>query len=365
MSEPILKEKDGDVTTLILNRPEVGNRQTDATWAQLSTMIDTAAKESRLILFKGTGDDFCLGREAMGQPAPVPEAYAMRERSETIFNLYDAFRNAKIPIVGVVQGRAVGLGCALAALCDITFASDRARFQFPEMAHNIMPTIAMSALVDRVPRKAATYMIYSTEEIERVARVAFEQARTRRKKVTSVDKANVLETSQLWRRTVTRIAQDYPDVTLDHMYVDACAMHLITNPLRFDVVLTENLFGDILSDEAAAITGSLGMLGSATVGGAVDLYEPVHGSAPDIAGQGIANPLGAIASAAMLLRLSANMHHEAADLEAAIRQVLDEGNCTADLARPGKHVLSTSAMGELVEQRFVGMLDRRFSYHGV
>jgi 3-isopropylmalate dehydrogenase len=107
------------------------------------------------------------------------------------------------------------------------------------------------------------------------------------------------------------------------------------------------------------------MLGSATVGGAVDLYEPVHGSAPDIAGQGIANPLGAIASAAMLLRLSANMHHEAADLEAAIRQVLDEGNCTADLARPGKHVLSTSAMGELVEQRFVGMLDRRFSYHGV
>ena len=166
MSEPILKEKDGDVTTLILNRPEVGNRQTDATWAQLTTMIDTAAKESRLILFKGTGDDFCLGREAMGQPAPVPEAYAMRERSETIFNLYGAFRNAKIPIVGVVQGRAVGLGCALAALCDITFASDRARFQFPEMAHNIMPTIAMSALVDRVPRKAATYMIYSTEEID-------------------------------------------------------------------------------------------------------------------------------------------------------------------------------------------------------
>jgi 3-isopropylmalate dehydrogenase len=208
-------------------------------------------------------------------------------------------------------------------------------------------------------------MRYSTEEIERVARVAFEQARTRRKKVTSVDKANVLETSQLWRRTVTRIAQDYPDVTLDHMYVDACAMHLITNPLRFDVVLTENLFGDILSDEAAAITGSLGMLGSATVGGAVDLYEPVHGSAPDIAGQGIANPLGAIASAAMLLRLSANMHHEAADLEAAIRQVLDEGYCTADLARPGKHVLSTSAMGDLVEQRFVGLLDRRFSYHGV
>jgi 3-isopropylmalate dehydrogenase len=208
-------------------------------------------------------------------------------------------------------------------------------------------------------------MRYSTEEIERVARVAFEQARTRRKKVMSVDKANVLETSQLWRRTVTKIATEYPDIKLDHMYVDACAMHLITNPTRFDVVLTENLFGDILSDEAAAITGSLGMLASATIGGTVDLYEPVHGSAPDIAGKDIANPLGAIATAAMLLRLSAGMHHEAADLEAAIREVLDEGHCTADISGPGKHVVSTSEMGELVEQRFAGMLDRRFSYHAV
>src|SRR5260221_2501610 len=208
-------------------------------------------------------------------------------------------------------------------------------------------------------------MRYSSEEIERVARVAFEQARIRRKKVTSVDKANVLETSQLWRRTVTRVAKDYPDIKLDHMYVDACAMHLITNPTRFDVVLTENLFGDILSDEAAAITGSLGMLASATVGGEVDLYEPVHGSAPDIAGKGIANPLGAIASAAMLLRLSAGMDHAAADLEAAIRQVLDDGHRTADLAGSGKQVVSTSEMGDVVEQSFEGSLNRRFSYHGV
>jgi enoyl-CoA hydratase/carnithine racemase len=117
-------------------------------------------------VFKGAGDDFCLGRDAMGQPAPVLEAYAMRERSEAIFNLYGAFRNAKVPIIGVVQGRAVGLGCALAALCDITMASDKARFQLPEMAHHIMPTIAMSALVDRVPRKAATYLVYSTQEID-------------------------------------------------------------------------------------------------------------------------------------------------------------------------------------------------------
>jgi enoyl-CoA hydratase len=166
MSEPILTEKLGDVTTIILNRPEAGNRQTDATWAEVTKMIDAAAQDSRVILFKGAGDDFCLGREAMGQPGPVLEAYAVRERSETIFNLYGAFRNAKVPIIGVVQGRAVGLGCALAALCDITIASEKARFQLPEMSHRIMPTIAMSALVDRVPRKAATYLVYSTQEID-------------------------------------------------------------------------------------------------------------------------------------------------------------------------------------------------------
>jgi enoyl-CoA hydratase len=165
MADPILAQRDGDVTTITLNRPDTGNRQTDSTWGQLTNLLDSAAKESRVIVFKGAGDDFCLGREAMGQAAPVLEAYAVRERSETIFNLYGAFRNAKPPIIGVVQGRAVGLGCALAALCDITIASESATFQFPEMAHQIMPTIAMSALVDRVTRKAATYMIYSTEEI--------------------------------------------------------------------------------------------------------------------------------------------------------------------------------------------------------
>src|ERR1051325_7942482 len=165
MAEPILSQRDGDVTTITLNRPEAGNRQTDATWAQVAAMFDIAAKESRLIVFRGAGDDLCLGRESMGQATPVQEAYAVRDRSETIFNLYGAFRNAKVPVIGVVQGRAVGLGCPLAALCDITIASDRATFQFPEMAHRIMPTIAMSALVDRLPRKAATYMIYSTDEI--------------------------------------------------------------------------------------------------------------------------------------------------------------------------------------------------------
>ena len=168
MAEPVLMQKDGDVTTITLNRPDIGNRQTDMVWAQVTQMFADAAKESRLILFRGAGEDFCLGREAMGQaqPGPAPEAYAVRDRAETIFNLYGAFRNAKVPIIGIVQGRAVGLGCALAALCDITIASEKARFSFPETAHRIMPTIAFSALVDRVPRKAATFMMYSAQEID-------------------------------------------------------------------------------------------------------------------------------------------------------------------------------------------------------
>ncbi len=149
-------------------------------------------------------------------------------------------------------------------------------------------------------------MRYTRREIVRVARVAFELAGKRRSKVTSVDKANVLEVSQLWRAVVTEVARDYPDVTLEHQLVDSMAMHLMNTPRNFDVVLTENLFGDILSDEAAVITGSLGMLPSATIGGAVNLYEPVHGSAPDIAGTGKANPLGAILTAAMVLRHSAS-----------------------------------------------------------
>jgi 3-isopropylmalate dehydrogenase len=211
---------------------------------------------------------------------------------------------------------------------------------------------------------ATNTMQYSAEEIERVARVAFEAAGKRRGKVTSVDKANVLETSQLWRQTVTRIAEDYPDVTLNHLYVDACAMHLITNPRLFDVVLTENLFGDILTDEAAAITGSLGMLASATVGGEVGLYEPVHGSAPDIAGRCIANPCGAIASAAMMLRHSAGLEHEARDVELAIQNVLDAGLRTADIAAGG-HAARTSEMGELICEAVTELADMRYAYHAV
>src|SRR5438093_4068354 len=182
---------------------------------------------------------------------------------------------------------------------------------------------------------ALNTMHYSAIGNERVARVAFEAAMKRGRRLTSVDKANVLETSQLWRQTVSRIALEYPHVALDHLYVDAAAMHIITNPKRFDVILTENLFGDILSDEAAVIAGSLGMLASGTVGGAIDLYEPVHGSALYIAGRGIANPLGAIASAAMLLRHTMHLEDEASGIETAIENVLDAGYRTRDIAGAG------------------------------
>ena len=213
---------------------------------------------------------------------------------------------------------------------------------------------------------ATNTMRYSVGEIERVAKVAFEAARKRRGKVTSVDKANVLETSQLWRQTVIRVSQNYPDVTLEHAYVDACAMHLITNPRRFDVLLTENLFGDILSDEAAVITGSLGMLGSASIGGDVGLYEPVHGSAPDIAGQNLANPCGAIASAAMMLRYSFGLEQEASDIERAIEDVLEAGYRTPDIAEgTGGYVVTTSEFGEVVCQAVTEIADMRHAYHAV
>ncbi len=190
-------------------------------------------------------------------------------------------------------------------------------------------------------RVAVNSMVYRQSEVERVARMAFELARKRRGKVTSVDKANVLENSQMWRQIVTEIAKEYADVELDHVLVDNCAMQLILNPTRFDVVVTENLFGDILSDEGAVLAGSIGMLPSASIGNQLPngvwrgLYEPVHGSAPDIAGQNKANPLAAIGSASAMLSYSFGLTEEAAAIDAAIQQVLHEGPVTADLKPKG------------------------------
>jgi 3-isopropylmalate dehydrogenase len=207
-------------------------------------------------------------------------------------------------------------------------------------------------------RKAYNTMHYTVSEVERVARIAFETAQKRTKRLASVDKANVLETSRLWRETVNSVAKDFPDVALEHLYVDATAMMLVTNPNQFDVILTENLFGDILSDEASVLTGSLGMLGSATIGGSVDLYEPVHGSAPDIAGQNIANPFGAIVSAAMIMRYTAKREDLALIIEAAIEQTLEQGYRTKDIAR-GDNIkqVSTSEIGNLVIKTIASRLN--------
>jgi 3-isopropylmalate dehydrogenase len=259
------------------------------------------------------------------------------------------------------------------------FANLRPAFAFKELAVNspLRPEIIDGADIlfvrellgglyfgqprewNKTAGEAWNTMRYTKSEVARVARVAFQLASKRRNKLTSVDKANVLEVSQLWRATVTEVAAEFPGVTLEHQYVDAMSMHIMNRPRDFDVVLTENLFGDILTDESGVITGSLGMLPSATIGGKVNLYEPVHGSAPDIAGKGLANPLGAILTAALILRHSAGLEVEAAAIETAVRKVLEQGFRTPDLARgnaQGLPVLSTKDMGAKVRETLKELL---------
>ncbi len=198
-------------------------------------------------------------------------------------------------------------------------------------------------------RQGVNTMRYSEPEIERIAHTGFKAARKRKKKLCSVDKANVLETMQLWRETVATVGKQYPDVELRHLFVDAACMELLRSPRQFDVIVAPNMFGDILSDAAAMLTGSIGMLPSASVGeGSKGLYEPVHGSAPDIEGRNIANPLAAILSAAMLLRFSFSRENEAATIERAVRSVLAAGYRTADILQPGTKNLGTTAMGDAV-----------------
>jgi len=201
---------------------------------------------------------------------------------------------------------------------------------------------------------AVDTMVYSTEEIIRIARLGFEIARKRKKVLHSVDKANVIESSRLWRETVIELAAEYPDVELIHMYVDNCAMQLVRWPKQFDVIVTENMFGDILTDQASMLTGSIGMLPSASIGGKIGLYEPSHGSAPDIAGQKKANPLATILSAAMLLRYSFNLNDEATAIEDAVVQVLNSGYRTPDIMESGGKPVNTEEMGDRVVLQVTG-----------
>jgi len=319
---------------------------------------------------------------ATGSPLPTATLDAALESDAVLLgavgdNKFNSLTPDKRPEAGLLQIRQALGGFAnlrpSVAYKELA-ASSPLRPEVTEGADILFVRELLGGLYFGAPRwwnketnEAINTMRYTRDEVVRVARIAFELAGKRRKKVTSVDKANVLEVSQLWRATVTEIAKDYPDVTLEHQLVDSMAMHIMNIPRNFDVVLTENLFGDILSDEAGVITGSLGMLPSATIGGSVNLYEPVHGSAPDIAGTGKANPLGAILTAAMVLRHSANLEQDARAVEQAVHKVLEAGYRTADIARGGENVqlVSTQEMGKHVHQALAESIDRRQALHAV
>jgi 3-isopropylmalate dehydrogenase len=333
-------------------------------------------------VLRDTGHTYSIDQRAIGGIAikefgtPLPdETLDAALSSDAVLlgavggNEFNSLPPSKRPEAGLLQLRAALGG----------FANLRPAFAFKELAVNspLRPEIIAGADIlfvrellgglyfgqprewNKTTGEAWNTMRYTKDEVVRVARIAFQLATKRRNKVTSVDKANVLEVSQLWRATVTEIAAEFPGVTLEHQYVDAMSMHLMNQPKNYDVVLTENLFGDILSDESAVITGSLGMLPSATIGGKVNLYEPVHGSAPDIAGKGLANPLGAILTGALILRHSGSLEAEAAAIESAVRKVLEQGFRTPDLARnnpQGLPVLSTKEMGAKVRETVKAML---------
>jgi 3-isopropylmalate dehydrogenase len=302
-----------------------------------------------------------------GTPLPADTLAAALDSDAVLLgavggNEFNALAPDKRPEAGLLQIRAALGG----------FANLRPAFAFKELTVNspLRPEIVDGADIlfirellgglyfgqprewNKTTNEAWNTMRYTKAEVVRVARIAFQLATKRRNKVTSVDKANVLEVSQLWRAAVTEVATEFPSVTLEHQYVDAMAMHIMNQPRAYDVALTENLFGDILSDESGVITGSLGMLPSATIGGKVNLYEPIHGSAPDIAGKGLANPIAMIGSLGMALRYSFRLGEVADRLDAAIASVLASGLRTADIRSEGSRVASTSEMGDAIVAAF-------------
>ena len=298
-----------------------------------------AAKASDAVLMGSIGGDAKTSPWYQLEPSKRPEAGLLRIRKalNLFANLRPAYLYEELKGACPLKEEVIGDGFDMIIVRELTGG-----LYFGER----------KTIEENGVRKAIDTLTYDEKEIRRIAVKAFEIAKKRRKKVTSVDKANVLDSSRLWRKVVEEVAVQYQEVTLEHMLVDNCAMQLVHNPGQFDVILTENMFGDILSDEASMVTGSIGMLSSASLNETkFGLYEPSHGSAPDISGKGIANPLATILSAAMMLRFSLDLDKEADAVEAAVSKVLKEGYRTIDIMEDGMTQVGTSRMGDLIAEQ--------------
>lgn len=317
----------------------LGGASIDAHGVPLTEETIAAAKASDAVLMGSIGGDAKTSPWYQLEPSKRPEAGLLRIRKalNLFANLRPAYLYEELKGACPLKEEVIGDGFDMIIVRELTGG-----LYFGER----------KTLEENGVRKAIDTLAYDEKEIRRIAVKAFEIAKKRRKKVTSVDKANVLDSSRLWRKVVEEVAVQYPEVTLEHMLVDNCAMQLVHNPGQFDVILTENMFGDILSDEASMVTGSIGMLSSASLNETkFGLYEPSHGSAPDIAGKGIANPLATILSAAMMLRFSLDLDKEADAVEAAVSKVLKEGYRTIDIMEDGMIQVGTSRMGDLIAEQ--------------
>ena len=317
----------------------LGGASIDVHGVPLTEETIAAAKASDAVLMGSIGGDAKTSPWYQLEPSKRPEAGLLRIRKalNLFANLRPAYLYEELKGACPLKEEVIGDGFDMIIVRELTGG-----LYFGER----------KTVEENGVRKAIDTLTYDEKEIRRIAVKAFEIAKKRRKKVTSVDKANVLDSSRLWRKVVEEVAVQYPEVTLEHMLVDNCAMQLVHNPGQFDVILTENMFGDILSDEASMVTGSIGMLSSASLNETkFGLYEPSHGSAPDIAGKGIANPLATILSAAMMLRFSLDLDKEADAVEAAVSKVLKEGYRTIDIMEDCMTQVGTSRMGDLIAEQ--------------
>ena len=314
----------------------IGGASIDVHGVPLTDEAIATAKSSDAVLMGSIGGDAKTSPWYKLEPSKRPEAglLAIRKALNLFANLRPAYLYNELKKACPLRDEIIGDGFDMIIVRELTGG-----LYFGER----------KTIEENGVKKAIDTLSYNENEIRRIAIKAFEIARKRRNKVTSVDKANVLDSSRLWRKVVEEVAKDYPDVTLEHMLVDNCAMQLVRDPKQFDVILTENMFGDILSDEASMVTGSIGMLSSASLNETkFGLYEPSHGSAPDIAGQDKANPIATILSAAMMLRFSLDMDKEADAVEAAVQKVLTDGYRTGDIMSEGCKLVGTKEMGDLI-----------------